>query len=135
MVEFRRSDSEPVNVFEVDEMYLFRHYVNGEEVFDRLKQYYNNQQYRFELPPDEFDEIRSFLADHGYELVPIDAVAQFSVVVEKYTAHPENIFKASVAQRSVDDYNCFLMVDQFSVAVAVDDGATRLTNVDLENPF
>ena len=135
MAEFRRAGDEQVNVFEVDETYLFKHYFDGAEVFDRLKRYYNNQYYRFEVPPDEFQELRSFLADQGYGLVVVDAIEEFVVVVKKYTSHPENIFKQSVIQRSVDDYNCFLMTDQAAVEPACNDGAIRLAKTDFDSPF
>jgi hypothetical protein len=126
---------ERVNVFEVDGRYLFRHYFEGEAVFDRLKPYYDNQGYRFVVPPDDFDPVRSFLSDRGYGLVVVDVVAEFVVVVEQYTAHPENVFKQSVGQRSVDGYNCFLMTDRTAVEAATDDGAVRLVRTDLECPF
>jgi hypothetical protein len=135
MGAFRRASHEQVNVFEVDELYLFKHYFDGEDVFDRLKPYYNNQQYRFEVPPDEFEDLRAFLAEHGYGLVVVDVLPEFVVVVKKYTDHPENIFKASVIQRSVDGYNCFLLTDRDAVDRAVDAGATRLPETGLENPF
>lgn len=135
MAGFRRAGDERVNAFEVDETYLFRHYFEGEDVFDRLKGYYNNQQYRFEVPSEELDEVRSFLADHGYGLVVVDVLEAFVVVVRKYTRHPDNIFKESVIQRSVDGYNCFLMTDQDAVERAVEEGATRLGETGLENPF
>lgn len=135
MASFRRAGTEQVNVFEVDERFLFKHYFDSEDVFNRLKEYYNNQQYRFEVPADEFEEIRSFLDDHGYGLVVVDAIEEFVVVVEKYTADPDNIFKQSVIQRSADNYNCFLMTDQIAVEQAAHEGATRLINTDLNNPF
>jgi len=135
MAEFRRAGDEQVNVFEVDETYLFKHYFDDEDVFNRLKRYYNNQHYRFEVSPSNFETLRSFLADHGYGLVVIDAVAEFVVVVKKYTDHPENIFKGSVIHRSVDGYNGFLMTDQAAVDRATREGAIRLTETDLENPF
>ncbi|GAA0239986.1 hypothetical protein ACFFQF_30275 [Haladaptatus pallidirubidus] len=135
MAVFHRAGHEQVNVFDVDGIYLFKHYFEGEEVFARLKQYYNNQQYRFEVSPEDFDEIQAFLDTHGYGLVLVDALDLFVVVVRKYTAHPDNIFKKSVIQRSVDDYNCFLMVDQVAVVQAVYEGATRLTDTNLKNPF
>jgi hypothetical protein len=131
MAAFRRAGNEQVNIFEVDETYLFKQYFDGDEVFDRLKQYYNNQHYRFEVPPDGFEELRSFLTVHGYGLVVVDAIEEFVIVVEKYTTHPENIFKQSVLQRSVDGYNCFLMTDQVAVEQSVPDEATRLTETDL----
>jgi hypothetical protein len=135
MGAFRRASHEQVNVFEVDELYLFKHYFDGEDVFDRLKPYYNNQQYRFEVPPDEFEDLQAFLAEHGYGLVVVDVLPEFVVVVKKYTDHPENIFKTSVIQRSVDGYNCFLLTDRDAVDRAVDAGATRLPETGLENPF
>ena len=135
MSEFRRTGQERVNAFRVGERYLFKHYFEGAAVFQRLKEYYNNQQYRFEVPPEEFEELRSFLAAHGYELAAVDFPEEFAVVVEKYTTHPENIFKASVMQRSADGYNCFLMTGRPAVERAVSDGATRLTETAVENPF
>lgn len=135
MASFRRAGTEQVNVFGVDERFLFKHYFESEDVFNRLKEYYNNHQYRFEVPPDKFEEIRSFLDSHGYGLVDIDAIEEFVVVVEKYTAHLDNIFKQSVIQRSADNYNRFLMTDQTAVEQAVHEGATRLINADLNNPF
>ena len=56
-------------------------------------------------------------------------------MVKKYTTHPENIFKASVLQRSVNDYNCFLLTDQTAVEQAVIQGATRLSETNFETPF
>lgn len=97
--------------FEIDETYLFKHYFDGEDVFSRLKRYYNNQHYRFEVPAEALEDLRSFLAEHGYGLVVIDAVGEFAIVVKKYTVHSENIFKGSVLHRSVDGYNAFLMTD------------------------
>lgn len=135
MGEFRRASHERVNVFEVDETYLFKHYFDEEAVFTRLRSYYNNQGYRFEVAPEDFDPLREFLADHGYGLVVVDALSEFVVVVKKYTDHPENIFKASVLQRSADGYNCFLLADRDAVADAVEAGAIRLDQTDLENPF
>ena len=135
MAEFRRAGDEQVNVFEVDEMFLFKHYFDGENVFDRLKRYYNSQHYRFEVPAGAFEDLRLFLAEHGYGLVVVDAVAEFAVVVKKYTQHPENIFNGSVIHRSVDGYNCFLMADQAAVDRATREGAIRLTETAFENPF
>jgi len=135
MAAFRRAGDEQVNVFEIDETYLFKQYFDDEDVFDRLKPYYNNQQYRFEVPPDEFEDLRSFLTEYGYGLAVVDVIEEFVVVVEKYTAHPENIFKESVIQRSIDGYNCFLMTDQTAVEQATREHATRLAETELDHPF
>lgn len=132
---FRRAGHDRVNAFEVGGTYMFKHYFEGEEIFDRLRGYYNNHQYRFEVPAGEFEGVREFLDDHGYGLVVVDATEEFAVVIRQYTAHPDNIFKGSVAQRRVDGYNCFLMVDREAAERAVEEGATRLADTELENPF
>jgi len=130
-----RSDNEQVNVFEVDETYLFKQYFEGDAVFDRLRPFYNHSQYHFEVPPERFERLQSFLADHGYDLVVAGQTAKYAVVVEQYTAHPEGIFEDSVIQRTVDGYNCFLLTDQYAVAGAVAQGATRLRDTELPAPF
>lgn len=128
-------DEADMNVFPFDDRMLFKHYFDGSAVFARLKQYYNNQQYRFEVPPSEFSELREFLADNGYALRVVRDVDAYVVVVQKYTNHPENIFKDSVFQRGDGDYNFFLLKDRDAVEQATRNGATRLTHTDLERPF
>jgi len=135
MSEFRRASEERVNAFEVDERYLFKHYFEGDDVFDRLREYYEHSQYRFAVPPAAFPEVRSFLAEHGYALVLPEDPDAYVVVVRAYTDHPENVFKRSVAQRSRPDWNFFLMTDRDAVDAMVEAGATRLAETDLANPF
>lgn len=127
--------TERVNAFPVEERYLFKHYFEGEAVFERLRRYYDNTQYRFEVPEGRFPILRAFLADRGYDLVVVDDPGDYAVVVRKYTAHPDDIFKDSVLQRSVDGYNCFLLTDAEAVERAVDEGAVPLSATDLERPF
>ncbi|NHN60958.1 MULTISPECIES: hypothetical protein [Halorussus] len=124
-----RSDGAvPVNAFHVGDSYLFKHYFEGEAVFDRLRRYYDNTQYRFAVPTEEFDGVRRFLADRGYALDPVTSLDDYAVVVRKYTAHPDDIFKTSVLQRSHGDYNLFVLTDENAVAEAVADGGTRLAD-------
>lgn len=135
--EFQRAGHECINAFAVDDYYLFKHYFEGDEVFARLGRYYNNQQYRFEVPAGDFESIQSFGANHGYGLVAIDqaSIPEFVVVVRKYTDHPDNIFKASVTHRASENYNCFLMTNQNAVERTVTKGALRLTQTSLRSPF
>lgn len=58
-----------------------------------------------------------------------------SGVKRKYTDHPDVLFKASVLQRERADYNVFLMKDEISVEQAVNNGATRLADVDVTTDF
>jgi len=90
MAGFRRAGQEQVNVFRINDEYLFKHYFEGDEVFARLRNCYS--QYRFEVPVEDFEEVKSFLSDHGYGLTTMYAVEEYVVVVRKYTEHPGNIF-------------------------------------------
>lgn len=135
MSEFVTAGTERVNVFVVEEVSLFKHYFDGEAVWDELRRYYNNNQYRFEVPPSDYERVRLFLEEHGYGLVEVEDLDEFAVIVRKYTAHPENIFKGSVLHRSVGDYNVFVMTDRPSVEEAVAAGATRLSEAPIESPF
>ena len=107
MAEFRRAGDEQVNVFEIDGTYLFKHYF-APSAYGCLRPHYDHASYRFELPAASFDDVRRRLAGHGYALEPVAALSPYVVVVRQYTAHPDNIFKASVHQWSRDGYNLFL---------------------------
>ncbi|MBB6647385.1 hypothetical protein [Halobellus ruber] len=137
MAGFRRANRDTVNAFRINSEYLFKYYFEGDDVFARLRNHYNHTQYRFEVPVEEFEEINSFLEDHGYSLTPVSAVEEFVVVVRKYTEHPGNIFKQSVIQQSIPKYNCFLMTDQVAVDEAVSKTASAkpLTETGIDNPF
>lgn len=135
MADFRMASAEAVNVFLVDGQYLFKHYFESDEVFARIGEFYANQHYRFEVPPDRFEEVRSFLAARGYGLVVVEPIERFVVVVRQYTAHPDNIFKESVCHRSRGRFNFFLLTDGAALERAAGAGATPLADTALENPF
>lgn len=135
MGAYRRDNQHQINAFEIGEIYLFKYYFEEEDVFARLKQYYNNHEYRFEVPATDFAEIQDFLNEYGYELNPVADTEAYIVVIEKYTAHPEDIFKKSVSNTGVKGYNCFLMKDQSAVEDILKEGGLRLTDMLIENPF
>lgn len=119
---------ERVNAFPINNTVLFKHYFEGDDIFARLKPYYNGNEYRFEVPVGEFDSLRRFLLNHGYELTVVERPEEFYVVVPQYSAHPDGIFKQSVYHERVDGYHCFLMTDRESVDEMIVRGAERLTS-------
>lgn len=123
-----QAPSERVNAFPIDNVVLFKHYFEGEAVFNRLRPYYNGTEYRFEVPCADFDALRRFLLDHGYELSIVDQPKSFYIVVRQYSEHPDGIFKQSVRHEQVDDYHVFLMTDRSAVEEMVANGAERLTS-------
>lgn len=135
MAGFRRATEEVVHVFEVDGRYLFKQYFDDEAVFARLREFYDQQHYRFDVPPQRFDDVRDVLGEHGYGLVEVDPLDEFVVVVRQYTAHPDDIFKSAVCQRRKDRFNFFVLTDLDAVERATAGGATRLAETDLEHPF
>jgi hypothetical protein len=86
---------ERITVFPVDDEYLFTHYFERTDIFESLKEYYNHDTYRFEVPADEFETVREQLADNYYDLVVVDDLEPYCVVKEAYTPHAD-ILRASV---------------------------------------
>lgn len=52
-------DREAIYVFPVGEEYLFSYYFERTDVFEALKEHYNGEKYRFEVPESEFDVVGS----------------------------------------------------------------------------
>ncbi|MDS0476822.1 hypothetical protein [Natrinema sp. 1APR25-10V2] len=127
-------DREPLYVFLVGDRYLFKAYFDEDNMFDALRPYYNEDDYRFEVPQDAFNDVKEVLEDHFYEPVVVRDLEPFCVVYPKYTEHPTVLFKAAVLQRSRSDKHIFLMKDQRSVEQAVNRGAIPLTESDIDGP-
>lgn len=132
MGAFHRAGRERVNVFPVGERYLFKYYFEETEVFSRISRYYDQYEYRFDVPDARFKYVKSFLADAGYDLVVVTDVSPFVVVKRKFTTHPDILFEQSVIHESVDNFNCFVMTDREAVDAAVDQGARYLRETGLE---
>jgi hypothetical protein len=127
------ADTTDINAFEVEDagLYIFSQYFDQEEVFAELHEYYNSEQYRFEIPTGEMDRIESFLAEYFYDLnrVAPDAIEPFCVVKEKYTDHAD-ILRNSVYHTSRGSNTVFVMQDRLSAEQAVEQGATALADAD-----
>ena len=128
-------DREQVNLFRVEDRYLFKQYFDQDKVFTALRDYYNQDDYRFEVPPDAVEEVKQVLREHMFEPVVVDAPAEFCVVYPKYTDHPDVLFKTAVLQRSKRDRHLFLLKDRLSVEQAVNNGAKRLADTDMATRF
>jgi hypothetical protein len=127
------ADATEINAFEVEDadLYIFSQYFNQEEVFSELREYYNSEQYRFEVPVGEMDQIESFLDEYFYNLnrVAPDAIEPFCVVKKKYTDHAD-ILRNSVYHTSQGSNTVFVMQDRLSAEHAVEQGATPLADTD-----
>jgi hypothetical protein len=124
-------DQEEITVFALGESYVFRQYFEQDELFADLQEYYNSEDYRFEVPQDAFETVARRLEEHFYEPIIVEEVEPFCVVKQKYTDHPDILFKTAVAKQSTGDHTVFLLKDQLSVEQATEQGATRLSDTDI----
>lgn len=120
---------ESILVFHVGDEYLFSHFFDRTDVFEALSDYYNEDAYRFEVPDDDFDDVRDLLAEEYFELVVVDDLEPYCVVKETYTKHAD-ILRNSVANWERDGHLFFLMKDDLSVLEAEEQGATRITETE-----
>jgi hypothetical protein len=131
MSDFRRASRERINVFRVGDDYFFKHYVS-EEVFSRIDRYYEEYDYRFEVPADRFAFVRELLEEHDYAPVVVEDPEPFAVLKRKYTSHPDALFRDAVYQRGIGTFNCFVMKTRDAAERAVEYGATPLADADLD---
>lgn len=120
-----------IYVFELNDRYCFKHYFDAGQVFDELRGYYVGDEYRFEVPVDEFDAVAATLWDYGFEPTLVDDPEPFCVVIAQYEQHAA-ILKESVANWTRRDHRFFLMRSPFAVEQALERGATRVAETEFE---
>lgn len=91
---------------------------------------YNREAYRFEVPVEEFEDVKDHLQDAYYDLTVVEEIEPYCVVKERYTEHAE-ILRNSVLHWERGGYNFFLMKDDLSVKEALEPGATKLAETDM----
>jgi len=128
-------DATEIPVFEVNGIYVFKHYFEDADVFEQLEAYYNESAYRFELPTDDdLASVADVLADHFFELAVVEEIEPYCVAINKYEDHAD-ILRNAVVTVTRGDIKIFLMKDELSAEQAIENGATRLTDTDLHAPF
>lgn len=124
------SDREPIYVFKIDESYLFTHYFARTDIFSELQFYYNDEEYRFEIPEDDFPRVLELLEENHYKPIRVEDIAEFAVVKEDSSEYAD-ILRNSVLHWNRDGYNFFVMQSPETVEQAVQQGASRLEDTDL----
>jgi hypothetical protein len=112
-------------MFRVGGQYLFSAYIDNQLVFEKLEQYYEETEYRFEVPVDAFETVCEHLEDAFFEPVEVTDPEPYCVVVERYDEHAA-ILKQSVATWERRGHRFFLLPDELAVKNALDRGASRL---------
>lgn len=116
-----------IPIFPVNGKYMFKHYFEERDLYNRLSQYYNSDKYRFEIPEAELEAVTSFLRENGKSIDVVEDFEEYVVVKKKYTKHPDLLFKGSVLQRSHSGHNLFLMKNHSAVNAAITNGAVPIT--------
>jgi len=116
-------------VFHIGDEYLFSHYFDRQDIFTALQEYYNDENYRFEVPENDFESVQQRLEDAYYELTVVNELEHYCVVIDKYDEHAE-ILRESVATWERRGQRFFLMKNQLAVKEAIERGADRLTETE-----
>lgn len=118
-------DRDRINVFPVGDAYVFTHYFDRTDLFEALREYYDGDAYRFEVPAAEFPRVEERLLEAYFEPVVVDDPETYCVVKEQYTEHAD-ILRNAVVSWERRGHLFFLMEDELSVQNALDAGARRL---------
>ena len=124
------SEREPIYVFKVDDDYMFRCYIARTNMFSELQMYYDDDEYRFEVPEDDFPGVLEVLEQNHYEPIRVEDIKKFAVVNEEYTEHAD-ILRNSVIHWNRDGNDFFVMQSSQAVKEAVEQGATPIEETDL----
>ena len=124
-------DRKEITAFELDSRYIFKQYFDNDDLFQELKQYYNTDSHRFEIPEGELSKVRDILSNYFYELETVGNITDYSVVQQKET-DSSTIFRNAVAFQRKGNHNVLLMKDKISVRQAVEKGAVRSKKSDLK---
>lgn len=122
-------EAERITVFRVGDEYLFSHYFDRTDVFEALREFYDEDAYRFEVPAEEFDEVRRRLSEAYYEPEVVEELEPYCVVTEKYAEHAD-VLRNSVLHWERRGHRFFLLEDELAVREAVEQGATRLVETE-----
>jgi len=122
-------DPETIRAFPMGEEYWFSHYFDRQDLFQRLSEYYNDDDYRFEIPQEEFETVSEELADEYIELDVVEDREAFCVVKDQYSEYGD-ILRDSVAHWERRGQRFLLMKDELAVKEALEHGAERLTDTE-----
>lgn len=122
-------DRDRLTIFRTGNEYLFSHYFERADIFEALSEYYNDEEYRFEVPASDFEDVRERLEAAYFEPRVISDLEPYCVVIEKYEEHA-GILKSAVATWERKGHRFFLLEDELAVADALDRGATRVSETE-----
>lgn len=121
--------AERINVFRLDDEYLFAYFFDRSDLFETFQAYYNDDAYRFEVPATEFDVVRERITDTGFDPVVVDDPEEYCVVTEQYAKHAD-ILRDAVIHWKRRGHRFFVLSDERAVEQALERGAVRIDQTD-----
>lgn len=114
-----------ITAFEVGGTLLFKEYFKQDELFDRLKIYYNTDKYRFEIPENKIEEVRQILGNFYFGLSVDDNLDNYYVIADENSDSTE-LLKNSIMETQQGGEDVYVMKDTLSVKQAIERGAAQL---------
>jgi hypothetical protein len=112
-----------INIFKVGKLWIFKYFFEDKETFKSLLDYYNKDQYRFEVKSigASYNALK-ILEQNGFDYDLVEDLAGYIVKLPKYSKYAM-ILKNSIATKETATERIFLMKDLASVEEAVSLGA------------
>lgn len=123
-----------INAFSVEREYLFSYHFPP-DIFEELRPFYNDDEYRFEVPDERMTTVERRLEANHYRLHRIDDVDPYCVVIRKGEEGPPELFRKSILRRSTRFHRVYLLEDRVAVEEAIHHGATTLAESDVDDVF
>ncbi|MHC1599780.1 MAG: hypothetical protein ACXQS5_03040 [Candidatus Methanospirareceae archaeon] len=118
---------EKINIFKIGGLWCFKYFFGDREIFTGLSEYYHRDKYRFELTSDEErDKVMKYLEEHGFEPVPIEDTAEYTVKIDRFKKYAP-ILRNSIDSEDKGNERVFIMKDLASVEEAIAKGAEKVS--------
>ena len=124
-----RTNNKTITTFCLGDTYLFSHYFDREDLFVELCEYYDDDEYVFEIPAEEFKHVKELLMQNHYNVITVEDIQAYCVVIDQYEEHAD-ILQDSVLSWKRRGHRFFLMDTEIAVNKAVNQGATRISETE-----
>lgn len=111
-----------INAFAIDDIILFKAFFDDDELYSQLEKCYNSDNYRYEVPEGDAEQVEQLLEEFYYELTYQDRFDPFITVAEK-GIDTTNILRNAVHHQTRKQHHIFLMKDAASVEQAIEQGS------------
>lgn len=118
-------DKEEITAFDLGNGYLFTAYFDEDLLFNQLKEYYNSDKYRFEIPDGDLEQVRQILNEFYYELKIEHSLEDYCVTIDE-DVDSSSILRNSVKRKHRECHEIYLMKDKLSVEQALEHGAVHI---------